>query len=1413
MNPIVTLIYLLFFCIFSYRHSLAQQKSYEESIALATAPTSVGSGGIKSKLTSDYRNGNGGNGSSMNMGSDSNLSRSYAPSSCVTMGNNNNNNTGQNNPNSNNVQQQHYGSGNNKSSYSNGHVVTGSGCIGSVYERNVEYSMRKELLRRLWSKDMKIVGRPSSLSPPSRRTTPRRLCFNSTTLTENPHQCEECQKLGVDRNSENNINNNNGVDSTPKRLKLSAGRSLDSSVIINHTNINKNKSSPLSDSSSRPTTDSSQPIHSTTTASSAIQRADESISDFSDNTYINNKNNNRKEEQIRKSVLIYMTSLENSLMGEENARDLLRVEIDAPTTGDTSTHIESDFADKTQFEESADSGNGDATQNLDNFSSCSISGGEETEIREAAENIKNNNNLLLSNNSDNTTSDDNKNGNNETNKDEYVSNLLIDNLNANCSTVPDNENKSRDTSRQTSVSNKSQDETRFESFTAATNDSENNLLELIEKSNELVLVESVATEVLITQDKNGNRWRHNSPSPPLQFNEIVRADTIFPDRPYPQQRPTALHITSQSSTGHIQDVIVRDGTMSYFPSYSLVESRGDVSSYTSHTSDQEAEAIGHVNSGSAYPELDYPYQVVVTRLSAIPRTMSMEVQQSSTSAEEEFDGVEYDSCDDDSISLVDSLDDPLSPRPNRKMRPKKSAEAFFIPISDPANRIDENLLVSDAMPDSLKERLDSRQVRREMKKESEQKRKRWKVEEFTFERFDRKPMKVIDRGSRKENIPLQRKSKVSKAKPFRESSSTTSISSSKRTSNVKPQNKNGLRKEIGMLESYKIDARGNMQFKAGKTVQEPVSARRAFKALPLDEPFVREPPIVTSQKKAKSKPEREREREKVTRPAPIPKVDRMEERRKQIIKDVQQMTLYQQADLTPDIEGGPRRMYQKTEIQEGDKRIEILEIVECVDTTPESSPAKWSRGGGKTPRSSGVTPKGVVLPRSSKTPKNSKMIIESNSDRMQKSNSQTGSSKTLITSKTPKSSGVQRISKTSSREGSPKSSSKVNPNKDRAIADMLIDALNSNDDPNVEFVQSPKDHLKPSGKRAVPRKVVTNGGSSRRSANSGKYLHQFEVIPEERSGLSFDSSNEEAASSRAASQAKEPAVKKISEEEEESVTKTESESGINENQGPKETDVESEGNVESASLDDTTSVQESELSKDTQSSLQELQRKSSKDSNDSATEGSVKSTFSGKTSIIVRHTEITSEKPDKNISRQNSRQDLRPELRQDKKGPIINKGSSKSPTPLRKTSLSKNTKETKSNDSLAGRTKSKIEIKAQTKPPKYESTTSNKSTSRTSASSKLTPSSLDILNGNVSSGSAKSESIKSQIAKSPVKNDNVDKSNAHLSPQNSSERARAAVKGEVATSKGWGNFSKPYHGSPAESANEGIFHQLICIKL
>lgn len=474
----------------------------------------------------------------------------------------------------------------------------------------------------------------------------------------------------------------------------------------------------------------------------------------------------------------------------------------------------------------------------------------------------------------------------------------------------------------------------------------------------------------------------------------------------------SFRIMSQDSNGHIQDVIVHDGSISYFPSYSLVESRGDVSSYTSQYSETEADPIGAVTSGSAYPDLDYPYQVVVTRLSALPRTVSMEVQPSSTSAEE---GVDYDSADDDTVSLVDSLDDPLSPKPRRKKlsATPRSAEAFFVPIADTPPP--KSLQVAEAMPDKLKERLDSRQKNRDQKKEVESKKKIRKVQ------------RVIER-------------KVPKIEVMTKKAPKTRNSSSSSTPVPKPaaKAKKNVRKEIGMLESYKIDARGNMQF---------LNEKKAFKTL-----------------------------ENPTRKNSNGVIDKMEERRKQIMKDVQQMTLYQQADLTPDIEGGPRRMYQKTEIQEGDKRIEILEIVECIDTSPEQSP--------QPPRYK--TTMKSRTPMKSKTPRS-------------KLESPKVPSKIPVSK--PNQKQFQRVRSGSSRESSPNN----NPVKEKAIADLLIEAFNNNDEANVEFVAS-KEYLKPPMRKNAPKKV---GGAAKRSANSGKYLTHFEVIPEERSGLSVDSSTED----------------------------------------------------------------------------------------------------------------------------------------------------------------------------------------------------------------------------------------------------------------------------------------------------------------
>lgn len=624
-----------------FRHSLAQQKENDENsfpsvirtpIKKISVPSYSSSINGSSVYHTNYQSSivdNNADVGNVNGGSDSNLSRSYS-------------------------HQQYVNSFN------------GNGCSG--YERNVEYSMRKQLLRRLCRKDVKTISRPSSLSPPSRRatlTTRRGQSFDPSSLSTSAcnaaesnskstvHQCEECQRLGFDRNT-----------TEFKRLRLTAGRSLDSSIIKPKSNQLIESSHPVSNSS--PATTSS-----------------------SDRFETEQELHQKHKQQIRKSVLIYMTSLDKTDITDRVDRNGC-----APFNA---------YVQKEKSEESVDSGNGETTQNLDNLTSSSDT--------DAANNLQNNNQI-----SNNTKDTRNRNNNHSSSihqetrqetEDEYVAQVLIKNMEANGVEVKTN--------------NQSYDH-------------ENNLV------------------ILHEDEENGNIAE-------VQYKTMARTER-YDD----QSTVNSYRIMSQSSDGHIQDVIVHDGTMSYFPSYSLVESRGDMSSYTSQCSDPDPEPLSAVASGSAYPELDFPYQVVVTRLSAVPRTMSMEVQPSSTGEEEELEP-EYDSADDDTVSLVDSLDDPLSPRPQGKQGPRKSAESFFVPIAD-ASVDDEHLVVSDVMPDKLKERLDTRQKRRDQKKQHET-----KVKVRAMQRIvERRASDPSNRTERKENMQLK---KVKNRLPRDSSTSST----------------------------------------------------------------------------------------------------------------------------------------------------------------------------------------------------------------------------------------------------------------------------------------------------------------------------------------------------------------------------------------------------------------------------------------------------------------------------------------------------------------------------------------------------------------------------------------------------------------------------------------------------------------
>ena len=137
--------------------------------------------------------------------------------------------------------------------------------------------------------------------------------------------------------------------------------------------------------------------------------------------------------------------------------------------------------------------------------------------------------------------------------------------------------------------------------------------------------------------------------------------------------------------------------------------------------------ISNVGSGSAYSKPAEIPQVVVPRYSALPRTSSMEVNTSSG---------DYTEKDFDSVSLVDSLEDPVSPRDVAKhhkcvdkietseipillpdnsdeYKGNKKSSVFFIPIEN--DKTLQGKSVADHLPAKVKEKLSKRQQRRERK--------------------------------------------------------------------------------------------------------------------------------------------------------------------------------------------------------------------------------------------------------------------------------------------------------------------------------------------------------------------------------------------------------------------------------------------------------------------------------------------------------------------------------------------------------------------------------------------------------------------------------------------------------------------------------------------------------------------------
>lgn len=614
----------------------------------------------------------------------------------------------------------------------------------------------------------------------------------------------------------------------------------------------------------------------------------------------------------------------------------------------------------------------------------------------------------------------------------------------------------------------------------------------------------------------------------------------------------------------------------YGPNKSL-----SVNSSSTEVSDQQ-ELTAIINSGTSYPEPAYPESIYVPRLIG-PKTESMEVNPSSSSAQEddEFDGT-VDS-DEEDVSDVDSLDDIVTIRAKRlnelaHQQHKKAqalfrhthlkGQAFFVPIVDSEQPIDEHVVVADVMPERLKERLMLRQERRKIKKQSDQKVKQWKMQKFIERKIGEvnlvKKMDFIDDfetsggafkiigvpnkklGAIETNVYKRDADQIATGwKPKERNAPSALPAQPSELVSGKPAKSKKLRTEIGMLESYKIDGRGNMQIQnpAAKATEKippkPKVKRTTYTAVSEG----RKPVKIKAKTPSEHLPSRKSiasSKRLVSSNIPTSSassVEAIDARRRQVMKDVQQMSIYKN-DLTPDPDSGPSRKMWKTEIQEGDKHIEILEIVECVDGTSSSSQQ--------------MAPEHSFThhfpPSTSTTSQNHKYYHLSSSSTHPTIVNKTFSVRTTgyldgrdsypsripipvyryMRSKQPyshyhardSSPSNNNYSSSTEEDGSMTSagsnrqqSSKV----DRMIANLLLEALKSPEDLGIDFVRSPKMRKpkrrsqSPAGADSSSTGYYTGDSGSRRSASNsaGKYQHRFEVIPEEKSSFSVDSSNDD----------------------------------------------------------------------------------------------------------------------------------------------------------------------------------------------------------------------------------------------------------------------------------------------------------------
>ncbi|XP_050556109.1 uncharacterized protein LOC118278261 isoform X1 [Spodoptera frugiperda] len=475
---------------------------------------------------------------------------------------------------------------------------------------------------------------------------------------------------------------------------------------------------------------------------------------------------------------------------------------------------------------------------------------------------------------------------------------------------------------------------------------------------------------------------------------------------YPEQTmPEISHIEISSAT----DVFINNDN--------------ELSTQARDTMEGRYEVISGVGTGSYYPDVeDRP---VVPRFSALPHTDSMEVNTSSSE--------DADLMGSDCTSLVDSLDDPNSPRSvllrrafsNRRNElvrsaidvldllpedarqdepttPKDKGESFFIKIKDNECDCDkENVNVADRMPEKIKQRLYRRHRKREMRMECAR-RSRGKTR-------PREPQAERTRGRR----DLERDC-VAIVNALIDDVIAKVAQDEYKCMRIK-------HRPARTLASHSDD---NVVKRTWKKELLPIEDR---------DPFLSAKSHNTrcdSQQTGKQRSERHQIHGKlslVTRPA-VACDDR-----------------------------AAKRIYQKSEIRDGNKCIEILEILEYVNGSQSS-------------------------PETTNSDENHNQHVKNKKSRIP----------IPIYDKNLRS---PTSSSSSRRSSMPRA--ELNGNTNRLIADMLLGAL-------VE--SEPSELSEPTGPPPAPRR-----------ASVPRFKQTFDIIPEERSSLSLDSGSEDPNHNRRAS--------------------------------------------------------------------------------------------------------------------------------------------------------------------------------------------------------------------------------------------------------------------------------------------------------